>query len=222
MQLDCSVMDADVNRDPGRRGLRAARVAHTESELVAAAHALFVEQGYVATTLAQIARRAGLSERTPYVRFGTKSSLFLRVVDRALEGDAGPVDVAHQSRSVTAMTAPTLAQRIDALAELSVGIAERAGSLFEVAAQAEGLEPDLARAAHAGRVATADLAQSFWRGAQADGLLDARADVGTLATATDVLICADTVVHIRRTDGWNAQVHRALIVDTLAALVAST
>jgi hypothetical protein len=114
------------------------------------------------------------------------------------------------------MTAATLAERIDALAEVSVGIADRAGALFEVAAQAEGLEPELAHAAQAGRRATAELCQAFWE--HADGLLTDQADPARLALLTDTLSCADTIVHLRRAHGWSAPAHRALIVDTLAAL----
>ena len=73
--------------------------------LIDAARALFLEQGYVATTLAQVARRAGLAARTVYVRFGTKATLFTRVVDQALVGDAEPIDVAHRPRTQDAMTA---------------------------------------------------------------------------------------------------------------------
>ena len=215
-------MSDDV-KTPSSAGpdLRAARVARTETELIDAARSLFLQQGYVATTLAQIAQRAGLAARTVYVRFGTKAALFRRVVDRALVGDADPIDVAHRPRTQDAMAAPTLAERIDALAEVSVGIADRAGALFEVAAQAEGLEPELAHAAQAGRRATAELCQAFWEHAAADGLLADladQADPARLALLTDTLSCADTVVHLRRAHGWSAPAHRALIVDTLAAL----
>jgi AcrR family transcriptional regulator len=211
-------MSDDVKTPSAGSDLRAARVARTETELMDAARSLFLQQGYVATTLAQIAERAGLAVRTVYVRFGTKAALFRRVVDRALVGDADPIDVAHRPRTQDAMTAPTLAERIDALAEVSVGIAGRAGALFEVAAQAEGLEPELAHAAQAGRRATAELCQAFWEHAAADGLLADGADLARLALLTDTLSCADTVVHLRRAHGWSGPAHRALIVDTLAAL----
>lgn len=202
--------------------LRARRVARTEAELIAAARELFVEQGYVATTLAQIAHRAGVAPRTVYVRFGTKASLFRRVVDQALVGDAEPIDVAHRPRTRDAMTAGSLAERIDALADVSVGIAERAGALFEVAAQAEGLEPELAEAAQAGRRATMDLCRTFWGHAAADGLLAEARDPASLAVATDVLVCADTVVHLRRAHGWSGRAYRSLIVETLTALAGTS
>jgi AcrR family transcriptional regulator len=208
-------MSGDVKVDPG---LRARRVARTEADLVAAARELFLAQGYVATTLAQVAGRAGVATRTVYVRFGTKAALFRRVVDEALVGDAAPVDVAHRPRTLDAMTAGTLAERIEALAEVSAGIAERAGPLFDVAAQAEGLEPELAGAAQAGRRGTAELCRAFADRAATDGLLPDGLDPARLAVATDVLVCADTVVHLRRAHGWSAPLHRALVVDTLTAL----
>ncbi len=214
-------MDDGVKRSAAAGGLRARRVARTETELIDAARALFLENGYVATTLAQIARRAGLAERTVYVRFGTKATLFRRVVDQALVGDTQPIDFAHRPLTREAMTAQTLTERIHALADLSIGIAERAGPLFEVATQAEGLEPELAQAAQDGRLATTALAQSFWRHANADGLLPDGLDTTALALTTDVLICADTTVHLRRTHGWSAPTHRQLIVATLQALTQS-
>ena len=198
--------------------LRAMRVARTEARLIEAAGALFLDQGYVATTLAQIAEHAGVAARTVYIRFGTKAALFKRVVDHALAGDAEPVDLAHRARTHDAMTADTLAERIAAFADLSVGIAGRAGALFEVAAQAEGVEPELADAAQAGRRATSALCRSFWDDAAADGLITKDLRPERLATVTDVLLCADTIVHLRRTHGWSASEHRSLIVDTLTAL----
>ncbi|MDQ0757324.1 TetR/AcrR family transcriptional regulator [Arthrobacter sp. B3I4] len=193
-------------------------MARTEAQLIESASVLFVEQGYVATTLAQIAEHAGVAARTVYVRFGTKAALFIRVIDQALVGDAEPVDVAHRPRSRDAMTAATLAERIEALADVSVGIAERAGPLFEVAAQAEGLEPELTEAAQAGRRATTELCRSFWDHAAADGLLAKGLHPERRTLVTDVLLCADTVVHIRRTHGWSAAAYRSLIVNTLTAL----
>jgi len=212
-------MSDDVKK-PGNPApdLRAQRVARTEAELIDAARSLFLEHGYVATTLAQIAQQAGVAARTVYVRFGTKASLFRRVVDLALVGDPEPIDVAGRPRSQDAMTAVTLAERIEAIADVSIGIAERAGALFEVAAQAEGLEPELAEAAQAGRHATAELCRTIWGRAAEDHLLAEGLDPAGLAVATDVLICADTVVHLRRAHGWSAAWHRSLIVDTLAAL----
>ncbi len=219
MQYNCNIaailhrVTPDVNPLLDRH---AARIARTELGIVAAARELFLEQGYVKTTLAQVAERAGLAPRTVYVRFGTKAALFRRVVDEALVGDSAPIDVEHRPRTQDAMTAPTLAERLDALADVAAGIADRTGALLEVASQAEGIEPELAEAAQAGRHATAQLCEQFWTRARDDGLVAPDTDVATLAITTDVIVCADTTVHLRRTRRWTAADHAAWLRAALA------
>jgi AcrR family transcriptional regulator len=221
MQSNCNIaailhhVSSDVNPS---RDLHAARVARTQARIVAAARDLFLEQGYVKTTLAEVAERAGLAARTVYVRFGTKAALFRRVVDEALVGDAEPIDVEHRPRAQEAFTAATLAERLDALADVASGIADRAGALLEVASQAEGLEPELAQAAHAGREATAALCTDFWTRTRADGLVPLHTDITTLAVTTDLLVCADATVHLRRTRPWSSAQHGAWLRSTLATL----
>ena len=75
-------MSEDVNRD-----LRAARRADTEVRIIEAATELFVERGYVATTLADVAKRAGVGARTGYVRLATKAAMLQRSMDVAIAGD---------------------------------------------------------------------------------------------------------------------------------------
>ena len=85
----------DWRRQPPGEGatLRQAQTALTEQRILAAATELFLADGYVATTLEAVARRARVAARTVYVRFGTKAALFKRVVDVAIVGDTEPVDV---------------------------------------------------------------------------------------------------------------------------------
>lgn len=210
-------MDEDVKSQPD---LRAARVARTEAQLVSAARELFLERGYAATALTDITQRAGLGARTVYVRFGSKAGLFRRVLDEALVGDAMPIDVAHRPLTLRALQAQTLAERLEALADMSVGIAERAGALFEVAAQAEGIEPEIEQAFQAGRAATVELTERIWATAAHDGLMPTER-VAQLAAITDLLICADTVVHLRRSGVWTVRRYRAMIIDTLSAVTSA-
>src|SRR4249919_3977115 len=73
--------------------LRQAQTALTEQRILAAATELFLADGYLATTLEDVARRAQVGARTVYVRFGTKAALFKRVIDVAIVGDTALVDV---------------------------------------------------------------------------------------------------------------------------------
>ena len=51
------------------------------------ARELFLEQGYAASTIAAIARRAGVSPDTVYATFGTKPGLLKEVLDVVIGGD---------------------------------------------------------------------------------------------------------------------------------------
>lgn len=54
---------------------------------MAAAHELFLERGFPATTVAAVARRAQVSPDTVYSTFGSKSALLKEVLDVVVGGD---------------------------------------------------------------------------------------------------------------------------------------
>lgn len=56
--------------------------------ILEAARELFIEQGYGATSTAQIARHAGVSEGILFHHFGSKKNLFLRVAEELAEAAA--------------------------------------------------------------------------------------------------------------------------------------
>lgn len=58
-------------------GLRARQRAQTRDDIAEAARTLFTDEGFEATTVAGIARRAGVSERTFYRYFPTKEHVAL-------------------------------------------------------------------------------------------------------------------------------------------------
>src|ERR1700745_4158629 len=109
-------MMSDVNPPGQRPPLRQAQTALTEQRILAAASELFLADGYLATTLDAVARRAQVGARTVYVRFGTKAALFKRVVDVAIVADTEPVAVLGRDWMQLALTAPTAAARITASA----------------------------------------------------------------------------------------------------------
>jgi AcrR family transcriptional regulator len=67
--------------------LRARQAAETRRSIIEAALALFAEQGWAATALPAIAKRAGVSVDTIYSTFGNKSALLMAVVHVAIVGD---------------------------------------------------------------------------------------------------------------------------------------
>jgi TetR/AcrR family transcriptional regulator, mexJK operon transcriptional repressor len=59
--------------------------AQLSEQILQAAEALFLEQGYGATTIEQVANQIGATKRTVYVRFTDKAGLFHAVVKRVLD-----------------------------------------------------------------------------------------------------------------------------------------
>ena len=66
-------MSGDVNPPAALPSLRQAQIVQTEQRIVTAATELFLADGYVATTLEAVAKRAQVGARTVYLRFGTKA-----------------------------------------------------------------------------------------------------------------------------------------------------
>src|ERR671928_1938370 len=63
---------------------RVRRKEERPSEIIAAALELFVERGFAATRLDDVARRAGVSKGTPYLYFKNKEDLFRAVVTETI------------------------------------------------------------------------------------------------------------------------------------------
>jgi AcrR family transcriptional regulator len=63
----------------------------TRQAVLDAARELFVGQGYAATTIAAVAKQAGVSVETVYKAFGNKPSLVKAVFDVTVVGDDEPV-----------------------------------------------------------------------------------------------------------------------------------
>jgi AcrR family transcriptional regulator len=203
-----------VTKDVKPAGLRAARVRENEERIVRAAHELFARHGYQATTLTAVADAAGVAHRTVYVRFGTKAALLKRVIDVALVGDLAPIDVVSREWYHTATTAPTLEERIAALAKGSARLVASAADVIAVAREAEPAEPLLAAAARAGRAATRDAIRAFWERAHDDGLLPDGCDLTWLADTTSVLAHAETYLVMRETLQVSARQYQTWLATT--------
>ena len=198
--------------------LRQAQIRQTEDRIIAAATELFLADGYVATTLEAVARRAQVGARTVYVRFGTKAALFKRVVDVAIVGDTLPVDVLSRDWAQTAVTAPTAAERIAAGAAIGRQIMERTGALFAVAQQAAAVEPLIAGFWQQGREQSRHAQAVFWTRMAEDGLLDPRVDLAWVIDTASILGSAETYLVITRMLGWDLDEYENWLVTTSARL----
>jgi AcrR family transcriptional regulator len=224
MQSDCNVaarlqhVPAPVNATSPDR--RTARVRATERQILVAAHRLFVERGWTATTLADVAATADVAERTVYVRFGTKAALLRRVIEVAVAGDDEPQPVRDREWYRVAATAPTLAARIDAFARGAAALLSRAAPVIAVALQAMGLDRDLAATAAAGHAHTREDLSNLWGQAHRDGLLPAHVDAEWFATTVSVIGQADVYLLGRELYGWTPEDYEGWLRTTLRRLLA--
>lgn len=206
----------DVNRD-----LRAARRADTEVRIIEAATELFTERGYVATTLADVAKHAGVGARTVYVRFATKAVLLQRCLDVAIAGDYHRVAVPDRDWFQQAMNAPTAEERLARMARINRELMGRTGPLLQVAQQAEAIEPEIAERAQAARAQTHQAIGGFFRKLAADGLIAER-NVDWVAETGAVLGQAETYLLLTKTTGWSIEAYESWLVETWTRLVGGT
>ncbi|TQK71906.1 TetR/AcrR family transcriptional regulator [Nocardioides sp. SLBN-35] len=196
------------------QSLRTARVLENEERILRAAHRLFVQQGYRATTLTAVAEEAGVASRTVYVRFGTKAAVLKRVIDMAVVGDLAPVDVRGRDWYRTATTAATLAERIAAFTRGGARLARSAADVVAVSREAEPTEPLLAEQAHAGRAATYDAVRTFWTRAQEDGLLPPTCDLAWLVRTTALAAHIDTYLLLREMEPGAEEAYETWLTTT--------
>src|SRR6266545_2689016 len=74
-----------------RGSRRADKAKETRRRMLQAAGELFAEHGYGATTLQEVAARAGVAVQTIYFTFGNKRTLLKELVDVTIAGDVEPV-----------------------------------------------------------------------------------------------------------------------------------
>lgn len=116
---------------------RLAQAKQTRTEIASAARALFLTQGWAATTVRDIAREAGVSVPTVYAAYQNKSGLVWALVDAA-DLTAG---LSSMVERLEAATAPK--EQIRELVSYDRRLYERAGDLITLVREAGRTEPDL-------------------------------------------------------------------------------
>lgn len=114
----------------------------TRLAILRAARDLFIENGYVATTVDQIAERARVSRPTVFA-VGNKADLLRLVRDVALAGDDEPVPVSNRRPHRDVVEEPNPVRTLELEARNVVAIAKRYAEIDEVVRQGAGVEPAL-------------------------------------------------------------------------------
>src|SRR5215211_3563003 len=108
----------------------------TRARVVDAAGRLFVEHGYVATTIEDVAERAGVAVQTVYYVFGTKPNLLSAVLDASIVGDVEPVPVVERAWVEALRDQHDITSAMERLVDDSVAILARTSRVYEVVRRA--------------------------------------------------------------------------------------
>jgi AcrR family transcriptional regulator len=135
--------DPDAVKPPRRYDApqRRQQAARTRDAVLDAAERLFLDVGYAATSIASIARRAGVSPETIYKTFSSKPRLLAALRDRALLG-AGPSPAEDRSDAARGEAASG-AELIRRWAQLATEVAPRVAPIMLVLRAAAASDADL-------------------------------------------------------------------------------
>ncbi|MGI5131625.1 TetR/AcrR family transcriptional regulator [Pseudonocardia sp. CA-107938] len=114
-----------------KRDARREKSAQTRTRILDAAYALWCEHGYRATTMQDIADRAGVAVQTTYFSFRTKDSLLQAVHDRTVLGEDGQPPE-HQPWYTAAIAAPAIDDAVATLVTGAAGILARVAPMLPV------------------------------------------------------------------------------------------
>ncbi|MGW3484643.1 TetR/AcrR family transcriptional regulator [Rhodococcus indonesiensis] len=203
--------------------LREEAARRTRATIVDAAARLFVDRGYVSTTVRQIAETAGVAVRTVFTAFpGGKSELFREALDAAVTGgsaadEPGSGRAPRPGRGASGTAGSDAERIVEQVVRYGADLLERAGGLLMTSVESSGADPDMRRFADEDARATADNARTIAEGLRRHGLL--RDDVSVEHAAHVFYTLGSPQVHalLRRDCGWDVDEYRAWLTATLRA-----
>lgn len=123
---------------------RQAQAEATRRDILSAAQRLFEADSYAATTMAEIAKESGVSLKTVYLAFETKSGLLRALWNRLLRGDDDSRPVAEQDWYRAVLDEPDPERRLRLNARNSAAGKQRISAILEVIRSASASDPEIA------------------------------------------------------------------------------
>ena len=133
---------ADVKRSY-ESPLRKAQAAATRRAIIDTASALFIERGYVATSIDAIAEAAGVSRATIFTSVGGKKALLKTAYDVALVGDDEPIPFPLRPASLAVRAEPDPRRFLIGYTGLVVDINVRLAPIYEAVRGAASADPEV-------------------------------------------------------------------------------
>lgn len=204
----------------GKATKRAEQARATRRRIIECGRQLFLEQGYAATTLDQIAAAAGVAVQTVYFHFGNKRTVLKEVMDVAAVGDDEPVPLLDRPWIQAVRDEPDPRRALEIWLETSRAIYDRVAALLSVVRDAAGADPEMAEQWRVNEE------QRYTAYRWLAGLLDAKGDALrpglTVDEATDVIFALlNYEMYLRFTvvRGWPPARWQDWAADTIARAI---
>jgi AcrR family transcriptional regulator len=132
---------AEAVKRPYRSARRREQAGETRRRILGAAHDLFVGQGYGRTTIAEVARAAGVAVETVYAAYGNKPTLLRQVWYATMRGDEADIRLLDRPEIRAVLAEPDLATRLRAHAVVMIPVWRRITPLLRALQGAATSEP---------------------------------------------------------------------------------
>ncbi|TNC29268.1 helix-turn-helix transcriptional regulator [Amycolatopsis alkalitolerans] len=175
---------------------------------------LFVEQGYVASSMQAIARRAGVAVQTLYFTFGTKRALLTEILDTAVAGDDDPVPTLERPWVARALAAEPVEQlRLQARAARE--IYERVAPVLAVMRGAASADPEIAELWETNNAQRATVQNHLIEALAGKTTLRAGMDTTTAVDIALALQTPETYQFLTARRGWSPERWEHWVADAL-------
>jgi AcrR family transcriptional regulator len=124
---------------------RRAQSEATRQRILVMARALVVERGYRGTTIAELARRAGVHVDTIYELVGRKPVILRELVEHAISGTDRPLDPVERDYVQQITAEPDAGRKLDLYAAAMRRILARLAPLFLALRDAAATDPEAAQ-----------------------------------------------------------------------------
>ena len=201
---------------------RQQQAAATRRAILEAAERLFLQGGYPATTMEAIAAEAGVSLKTAYLPFSTKSGLLRALWDLRLKGGDADAPVVQHEWFREVLEEPDPVRKLQLNARNSAAAKTRIGGLFRVIRGAAEIDADCG---------------ALWRLIQSDFYANQQMIVESIhrggglrrglsvATGTDILWTLnhpDAWMLLAGQRGWSPHAYEAWLAQTSCAQLLGT
>jgi AcrR family transcriptional regulator len=156
---------------PYRSARRREQAGETRQRIIRAAHDLFVNDGYGRTTIADVARAAGVAVETVYAAYRNKPTLLRQVWYATMRGDEEDIRLLDRPEIRAVLAEPDLATRLRAHAAVITPVFRRITPLFRALQGAATSEPAAAAMLAEFDEQRLDAAGNYARAAAATGQL---------------------------------------------------